>query len=303
MTGVVERLTLNHRQLLQQFLDALQRERNYSALTIQAYQHDLELLFKYAGERDPLDRQLIRNFLADRAEEGMKPRTLARQLAAIRSFCRFLQSRGFIETSPVAALPAIKLNQNLPSVLSVEEMRAVIEELESIDFNSCRDRLILELLYSTGMRLAELVALDLRNLRTQTVRVLGKGSKERVLPLGSPVLELLPEYFDRRRVLLNSLRTTRKDEEALLVSQHGRRLSRRRIQDIVHQQLARVSRNRKLSPHVIRHSFATHMLDHGADLRVVQELLGHASLSTTQVYTHLTGQRLKDIHNRTHPRA
>ena len=303
MTGVVERLTLNHRQLLQQFLDALQRERNYSALTIQAYQHDLELLFKYAGERDPLDRQLIRNFLADRAEEGMKPRTLARQLATIRSFCRFLQSRGFIETSPVAALPAIKLNQNLPSVLSVEEMRAVIEELESIDFNSCRDRLILELLYSTGMRLAELVALDLRNLRTQTVRVLGKGSKERVLPLGSPVLELLPEYFDRRRVLLNSLRTTRKDEEALLVSQHGRRLSRRRIQDIVHQQLARVSRNRKLSPHVIRHSFATHMLDHGADLRVVQELLGHASLSTTQVYTHLTGQRLKDIHNRTHPRA
>ncbi len=303
VTGVIERLSLNPQQLLQQFLEALRLERNYSVHTIQAYQRDLTLLIDFAGEGSPLDRQTIRAFLAARAREGVKPRTLARHLASVRSWCRFLQARGLIDANPVASFPAIKLDQNLPSVLSVQEMREAIEELHPVDFNSCRDRLILELLYSTGMRLAELVGLDLRNLRGQTVRVLGKGSKERVLPMGRPVLELLPDYLERRSLLLGSLKGADHQETALLLSQRGSRLSRRRIQVIVHQQLGRVSRNRKLSPHVIRHSFATHMLDHGADLRVVQELLGHSSLSTTQVYTHLTGSRLKEIHSRAHPRA
>jgi len=293
-------------KLLEQFLSYLQFERHYSENTIAAYARDLKLYLgslaeKGAGSLDPFDRASIRDFLAERLRQGRSKRTVARHLAAIRSWCRYLQSRNLLAANPVVAMPPIRLDKPLPACLSEAELEEAIEGLSPDDFQNCRNRLILELLYASGMRLAELVALDLGHFRGGMVRVRGKGSQERILPLGAPALEVLERWKAFRSSRL--ARLDLKDQQALLITRQGRRLGRRQVQNVVRRSLAAVSAARKLSPHVLRHSFATHLLDRGADLLVVQELLGHASLSTTQVYTHLTGKRLKDIYTKAHPRA
>lgn len=290
------------RERLEAFLDAQARERRLSPLTVSAYRRDLtRYLDGLAPGADPFDRDELRDHLSQRLRDGASRRTVARNLASLRAWCRWLQRIDVLDHDPAAALPALKPERPLPEVFGEEELAAAIEALPVDEFESCRDRLILELLYTSGMRLSELAALDLRDLQGDTLIVMGKGRKERMLPIGGPARRLVECWRPLRRGLL--LEKGRDEEPALLVNSRGTRLSGRGIQRAVARTLARLGGGRRLSPHVIRHSFATHMLDHGADLRVVQELLGHASLSTTQIYTHLSAARLKDVYARAHPRA
>jgi integrase/recombinase XerC len=294
--------SLSPLQLLEAFLEAQARERRLSPLTVAAYRRDIgRYLATLAPGADPFDRLELRDHLSERLRTGCSRRTVARNLAALRAWCRWLQRLGRLDHNPAAVLPALKAERSLPAVLSESELSQAIEALPLDEFSGCRDRLILELLYTSGMRLAELAALDLSDLQGDTVIVTGKGRKERMLPLGGPALRLLEHWRPLRRVCL--LERGRDEEPALLVNSRGGRLSPRGIQRSVARCLQLLGGGRRLSPHAIRHSFATHMLDRGAELRVVQELLGHASLTTTQIYTHLSAARLKDIYAQAHPRA
>lgn len=288
--------------LLPDFLRYLRVERNYSPNTLEAYERDCRQYLESLEGRPPFERDGLRRFLARRQQLGASRRTVARQQAALRSWCRWLLKRGILSHNPLKAMPGLRQARPLPGVLSENEVVAAIEGLDPVDFRACRDRFLLELLYSTGMRLSELAGLDVSQMRGRTVRVRGKGSRTRVLPLGGPVLELLPLWLRLRRERLLE-KPGGEGEPALLLNMRGGRLGVRGVQKIVAARLGQVSRARKLSPHVLRHSFATHMLNRGADLLTVQELLGHASLSTTQIYTHLAADRLKEIHRQAHPRS
>lgn len=294
--------SLSSIELLESFLDAQARERRLSPLTVSAYRRDLSrYLAQLVEGADPFDRDEIRDHLSARLRGGASRRTVARNLASLRAWCRWLQRVGRLDHDPAAALPSLKPERPLPEVFSEAELIEAIEALPLGEFEPCRDRLILELLYTSGMRLAELASLDIADLQGDTLIVTGKGRKERMLPIGAPARRLLVNWRPLRRGLL--LEKGRDDETALLVNSRGGRLSMRGIQRAVGRRLALLGGRRRVSPHVIRHSFATHLLDRGADLRVVQELLGHASLSTTQIYTHLSATRLKEIYARAHPRA
>lgn len=291
-----------HSELLVDFVRYLRVERNYSPNTLEAYERDCRQYLLSLDGAPAFERDGLRRFLARRQQLGASRRTVARQQAALRSWCRWLLKRGTLSHNPLTAMPGLRQARPLPSVLGEDQVIRAIEELQPVDFRSCRDRFLLELLYSTGMRLSELVNLDLGHLRGDIVRVRGKGSKTRVLPLGGPVRDLLPRWLEERKALLQRKGGVT-SEPALLLNARGGRLGVRGVQKIVHARLRQVSQNRKLSPHVLRHSFATHMLNRGADLLTVQELLGHASLSTTQIYTHLAADRLKEIHRQAHPRS
>lgn len=289
-------------ELLPDFLRYLRVERNYSPNTLEAYERDCRQYLAFLEGQPPFERDGLRRFLARRQQLGASRRTVARQQAALRSWCRWLLKRGTLSHNPLKSMPGLRQARPLPGVLPENEVIRAIEDLEPVDFRSCRDRFLLELLYSTGMRLSELTGLDLAHLRGNIVRVRGKGSRTRVLPLGGPVLALLPAWLRWRREKLQE-RPGAGGESALLLNARGGRLGVRGVQKIVAARLGQVSRASRLSPHVLRHSFATHMLNRGADLLTVQELLGHASLSTTQIYTHLAADRLKEIHRQAHPRS
>ena len=291
-----------HSTLLDDFLRYLHVERNYSPNTIEAYQRDCRQYLDSLGDAPAFERDGIRRFLARRQQQGISRRSVARQQAALRSWCRWLLKRGTLSHNPLKAMPSLRQARPLPGCLSEEEVRQAIENLDPVDFRSCRDRFLLELFYSTGMRLSELVSLEVGQVRGDSVRVRGKGSKTRVLPLGTPVRQLLPRWLEqRRKKLLEKAGTAQ--TSALLLNARGGPLGVRGVQKIVFARLRDVSISGSLSPHLLRHSFATHMLNRGADLLTVQELLGHASLSTTQIYTHLAADRLKEIHRQAHPRS
>lgn len=287
---------------LEAFLDHLRHERRLSPATLQAYRRDLTAyLGQLTPEADAFDLNEMRDYLGLRLKRGLSRRSIARAQAALRSWCRYLQNRGRLDDNPAARLRPVKQEKPLPTILSEQE---VLEALEQIPLDStadCRDRLILELLYDNGLRLAELAQLDVHDLQGDTLRVLGKGSKERLLPMSAAVTRVQACWLPLRRVLLAT--TNRQGEQALLLNLRGGRLSHRGIQQIVDRRLRTVSSHKRLSPHLLRHSFATHLLDRGADLRVVQELLGHASLSTTQTYTHISVTRMKESYLRAHPRS
>jgi site-specific recombinase XerD len=288
--------------LLDAFLDHLTQERRLSPATRLAYDRDLRgYLQGLSPEADPFAPDELRDHLSRRLREGLSRRSVARCQAAMRSWCRWLQSRGRLERNPAALLPALRQEKRLPEVLSEREVREAIEAVPTADFADCRDRLILELLYGTGMRLAELTRLDLRDLGGELVLLFGKGAKERLVPLGREARRVLEAWRPHRRALL--AQAGRPEEPALLLNRRGGRLGPRSVERLVQARLARVSRLRRLSPHLLRHSFATHLLDSGAELRVVQELLGHASLSTTQIYTHVSVKHMQDIYRQAHPRS
>jgi site-specific recombinase XerD len=293
----------NTEELLKAFLSYLQFERNYSANTVKSYKRDLDLyLAQLNPHADPFDRLEIRDFLGSRLRHGLSKRTISRNLSAIRSWCRFLQERNHLKANPAQAMPAIKLEKPLPVFLSELEVQEAIESISSNTFAGCRNRLIIELLYSSGIRLSELSALNMGSFRDGLVKVMGKGSKERILPVGGPVIDLLVKWYSFRSEKLADCDKTI-PQPALMLNNRGDRLGNRSIQRIVKKCLGDVSIKKKLSPHVLRHSFATHLLDRGADLAVVQDLLGHSSLSATQVYTHLTSKKLTDIYNQAFPRS
>ncbi len=323
------------------FLRWLATERNDSPNTVKAYGRDVAAFeafldgfyggtgWTWAG----VDRLAIRGFLAEGSRRGWAKRSIARALSAVRAFYRFLNLHHGVEVNPARAASTPKLEKKLPGYLdrgAIDRLFALAEERAGANtFRSVRDRAILELFYSTGMRLSELVGLDLDDvdLVSDQVRVRGKGRKERILPVGRLAVTALRNYYLRRdEVLAGSGSPERRavaaaerpdraggakkagvaeatSSGAVFVSERGRRLTQRAVQFAVRRLLDAVSEGQKVSTHSLRHSFATHLLDAGADLRAVQELLGHASLSTTQIYTHTSVERLKQVYHQAHPRA
>jgi len=284
-------------RFVEKFLSYLEIEKNYSPHTILNYKLDLNEFTKQLGSTSVKDVAYLhlRKYLAELRNKQHKPRTLARKLSAIRSFYRFLHREGHIKANPALLMVTPKLDKTLPKFLSEKEMAQLIESPLLKDISGKRDRAIMETLYSAGLRVSELVGLNIENvdLISNMVKVMGKGKKERLVPIGDQAVAAIKDYVDSRK----------QQRSALFLNKNGTRLSARAVRDIIHKHILKTSVKMNVSPHVLRHSFATHLLDRGADLRSVQELLGHVNLSTTQIYTHVTTDRLKTIYDKAHPRA
>lgn len=289
--------------LVDRFLRHLRTERRLSNLTAGSYRHDLLALADFcAAQRlrswSSLDSQHVRVFAARQHARDLSPRSIRRQLSALRTFFAFLIREGEIRVNPALDVRAPKAARHLPHTLDADQMQRLLE-VRTRDGLDVRDKAMLELLYSSGLRLQELVVLDRGDLdlADRTVRVTGKGNKVRILPVGRCALDALKVWLKERGALAAV------DEEALFVGRNGRRLGARAVQLRVEQWARRAGLGVRAHPHLFRHSFATHLLESSGDLRGVQELLGHANISTTQVYTHLDFQHLARIYDASHPRA
>ena len=287
------------------FLRHLDRERNASRHTLRAYADDLgqfrEHLRAELGREAQLgdvDALLVRSFLAHLHRHGLKRTSAARKLAAIRTFFRYLCREGSLESNPARALLAPRQERRVPAHLDEDTVAALLDLPGDATTAARRGRAILEMLYATGVRCSELVGLDLTDVDTtaRMVRVLGKGRKERIVPFGSRAAVALADYLACRE-------GARPKSDALFVNARGGRLTDRSVRYLLAGQIRQLALQRHVSPHTLRHSFATHLLQRGADLRVIQELLGHASLSTTQRYTHVNMRHLLEIYSKHHPRA
>lgn len=301
--------------LVSRFLEHLGKMKRYSPLTIDAYSRDLgdflAWMNREGGDGDwtvRFTRQEIRSYLYVLSTSGLAKKSIARKLASIKSFAKYLAREGALEINPAADVKTPRIERKEPVFLSVEEAeRSMAGSLpgagESDPLIAFRTLAVLELFYGSGIRLAELTGLDIDavDFHNAVVRVLGKRNKERIVPFGRPAAQALRGYLAARSVRLSEQGRT--SETALFINRNGGRLGRRQVELDVARALRSVSDKEHLSPHVLRHSFATHMLDNGADLRAVQELLGHSSLSTTQVYTHVTMERLSKAYRKAHPRA
>lgn len=293
------------RRELSQFLDFLRHEKNASPHTISGYRRDLTQLADYLGEREiwlrRLDNVQIRGFMAQLHEKRLKKSTLARKLAAIRSFLQFCVKKKWIAENPAKVVATPKQEKLIPSFLSEEEMANFLEVPGSKRPLDLRDKAILEVLYATGIRVSELVGINMEdvNLGERLVRVRGKGKKERLVPFGRIAEEGLKSYLRTRSLFLED----RIGEKALFLNYQGERITARSVERIVDKYIRQTALKRKISPHSLRHSFASHLLSRGADLRVIQELLGHESLATTQKYTHLNLGQLLDVYRKSHPRS
>jgi len=299
-----------------EFLEFLARERNDSPHTVRAYRRDLtafqrfsDAYFGGAWAWEGVDRLAVRGYMGELARGGLSRRSIARAVSALRSFYRFLGTRHGLTVNPARGVRLPRPERRLPAVLDrsqVEELFALAERAAADGgFQETRDLAMLEVFYGTGMRLAELAGLDLGDvdLVAEQVKVRGKGRKERILPVGRVAGRALRQYERAREAHLASLTRGRGDRRALFLARSGARLSTRGIQLAVRRHLRLFGERTGLKVHSLRHTFATHLLDAGADLRAVQELLGHSSLSTTQVYTHTSIERLKRVYQAAHPRA
>lgn len=297
-------------QQIAAFLIYLEVERRMSVLTVAAYGRDLAALGRYLLTEDMVcdaarvDLRGLRGFLASQVDRGITPNTLARKLAALRTFFRYLERHGVLKENPAARLRTPKVRRNLPRFVSIEVAAEVVESAGQVGAAPARDRAMLELLYGSGVRVGELVGLNLADVDCEQgeARVLGKGGRERVVPLGTPSREALMAYLIERPGL-RSRRTGHQDPDAVFLSNRGTRLSSRWVQELVKRYGAVGAGRPDLHPHALRHSCATHLLDAGADLRGIQELLGHRSLSTTQRYTHVSADRLAEVYHKAHPLA
>lgn len=281
---------------LDAFLSYMSAQRGASPHTIRAYRKDIESFFDSAP--DDVKSGDIRAFLAGQLTGGLQKSTASRRLAALRSFFKYLHLEGVVEVNPARLVTSPKLPGHLPRFLTVDEIFAMISGPDGEGVGSARDRAILELLYSSGLRVSELAGLDLTDLKIDDAALLvhGKGKKERLVPVGRKAIEALRGYLAVRY-------GTGSSENAIFLNKRGGRLTDRSIRRIVLRYAQKLMISGKVSPHTIRHTFATHLLHGGADLRVIQELLGHSSLSTTQKYTHLDIARLMDVYDKAHPLA
>lgn len=291
---------------LSSFLDYLTVERGLSVNTLVSYHNDLEQFLKHCREQEiPESRILTQStitlYVLNLRRSGKAPATVSRHLASIRAFCRFLLEEEIIDNDPTSNFDSPRLKQRLPSVLTPEEIETLLNQPNTGKPAGIRDKAMLELLYASGLRVSELIWLDVEhvNLYQGFVRCIGKGSKERIIPIGAMAIKSVSEYLARGRAKL----TKGKPCKALFVNQHGRRLTRQGFWKILKKYAGSGSIGKVITPHTFRHSFATHLLENGADLRAVQEMLGHADITTTQIYTHLTSAGLKEVYKKTHPRA
>ena len=305
---------------LHEFLDHLRLNRNASVHTVAAYASDVSQFLEFAASRldkpparlrpADLDLGAVRGFMAELYRQGQSRASVGRKLSALRTFVRFLRREGALSADPVSLAASPKREQRVPAHLSVDEMSRLLEAPDSSKSLGRRDRAILELFYASGLRLGELVGLDLEdvNLHARIVRVVGKGRKERLVPFNTSTQKALRAWYSDRALLRMARRTTagyvkHGTDDPLFVNIRGTRLTGRSVQRLVARYVSGCSTRFGISPHALRHSFATHLLQRGADLRAIQELLGHVQLSTTQRYTHVNVAQLLAVYRRTHPRA
>lgn len=292
--------------LIDRFLGHMAVERGLSQNTLEAYSRDLLSFVDFLDDReirtlDEVKPYHVQDFLSLLRGRSLSPRSVARRLAAVRSFFRFLVRRGLVSANPTSALQSPRVGRSLPRTLSQRDVEALLERPSGQDPLKMRDRAMLEVMYATGMRVSELVGLDLHQLNfiTGTAQVRGKGGKERVVPLGEYALEALRAYLERGRDRLSKQGSTR----AVFLNRSGKRLTRQGFWKALKGYAKGAGIQGGVTPHMLRHSFASHLLEGGADLRAIQELLGHADISTTQIYTHVARGHLKEIHRRFHPRG
>ena len=291
-------------EIFNRYINYLEAERNASRYTVRNYTHDLLEFFGYLKTRKitslkEVDKHTVRGYLSHLVNAGFVKVSISRKLSAIRSFYRYLLREKIVETDPVASTSSPKLDKRLPSFLTLEETVRLLEAPDLSTPQGQRDRALIELLYASGLRVSELVSLDMEriNLDTNEIRVWGKGGKERVVLMGKPAALALSTYLSQGRPRL----LTGKSSFAIFLNRYGKRIIERRVQRILEKYSKIAGIGRRVHPHMLRHTFATHLLDGGADLRVVQELLGHASLSSTQIYTHVTKSRVKKVYLAAHP--
>ncbi|MCM8772475.1 MAG: tyrosine recombinase XerC [Candidatus Omnitrophica bacterium] len=289
------------KQLLNKFIEYIANQKNYSKNTVKSYRKDINQFIEFLKNEKIYDFERVEyddfiKFIGKLKNFNLKEKSISRKISAIKSFYKFLASRKYINKNPSLLIKTPKIPDRLPDFLTYNEIVKLIESVpKNDDWLTLRDRAILELLYSTGIRVGELVNLRVGdvNLIEEIIKVRGKGKKERIVPVGSFALNCLIEYMEKR---------PNKNEEYLFLNKYGKRLTERSVERILEKYSKRSGLSKKVTPHVLRHTFATHLLDRGADLRFVQELLGHERITTTQVYTHLTVEKLKEFYNKFHPR-
>lgn len=298
--------------IITDFLEYIQKEKQFSSHTVAAYKRDLDQFLAFvktaaadASLETAMEKRLLRSFSFSLGDRLLKPRSIARKVATLKSFSKFCLRRGLLDTNPAKLISAPKLDRPLPSFITQRQAQALnavdkpsVQSAPVNDVQHLRNTAIVELFYGSGIRLSELHALNAGTIdvRSMTMRILGKGNKQRIVPLTMQAISLIRDYLSRRKPVFGA-------DAPLFANPRGQRLSRRHIERIVTAQLSKVSQQKKKSPHVLRHSFATHLLDGGADIRAIKELLGHSSLSTTQVYTHLSKERLLSVYRQAHPRG
>ncbi len=295
-------------EYIEKFRTYLEVERNLSSHTLRGYLSDLKQFTNFSKRRtlEEMDHRHLRRYLSFLHGKEYQRRTLARKLSSLRDLFRFLHREGYINFNPLAGLLTPRMERRLPKVLSLREVIQLLELPNGKNPLGLRDRAILETLYSAGIRVSELVSLNLDDVDFigGVMKVLGKGRKERMVPIGEKALESIQLYLaERGELLANPRLGIHKEPSALFLNNWGGRLSVGSVRRLAKGYMKRVSLKLGLSPHTFRHSFATHLLERGADLRAVQELLGHENLSTTQIYTHVTTRRLKSVYDKAHPRA
>lgn len=282
---------------IEKFIRYLEIEKNYSKYTVLNYRLDLEEFGRFLGELalEKVDYLFLRKYLACLKEKNLSSRSIGRRLSTLRSFFRFLNREGYIKTNPIASISSPKQDKHLPLFMTEDEVLRLLETVSSKDERGLRDRAVLETFYSTGMRVSELAGLSIQDIDFigGIAKVMGKGKKERIVPVGDTAMRAIRNYLDKRK----------KESDILFLNKNNKRITDRGIRNIVAKYLRLASMRRGISCHTLRHSFATHLLNRGADLRSVQELLGHVNLSTTQIYTHLTTEKIKQVYDKAHPRA
>ena len=292
-------------KMIDSFLDSLWLEQGLSKSTLDAYRSDLKLLKVWAKNRelkmDEISRPVLLEFIAFKAEQGSSARTSARMLSSLRRFYTYLMQQEIISTNPTDKISMPKIGRSLPVLLTENEVLKLIKAPNTKKPLGFRDRVMLELLYATGLRVSELVKLEVNqvNLNQGYLRVMGKGDKERLVPMGKTAKRWMKNYLNGPiQEILND-----RQSDCLFPTRTSTSISRQAFWQIIKKYAMKVGISAKLSPHSLRHAFATHLINHGADLRVVQMLLGHSDLSTTQIYTHIAQHRLKDLHEKHHPRG
>ncbi len=289
-----------------EFIHYLAVEKGLAKNTLESYSRDLNQFFSYLEnegvfEIQSVERSTLLGYMSYQQQSGKASSSICRSLAAIKSFFRFLLQESTLDIDPTADFESPKQEKRLPKVLSTSEVERLLNKPNPSSPSGKRDKAMLEVLYATGIRVTELVSLNLNDLFLENgfIRCFGKGSKERIIPIGETAIKWTYEYIQLGR---NGL-LKRKNSQALFLNCRGDRLSRQGFWKIIKKYAKAVNIRKEIMPHTLRHSFATHLLENGADLRAVQEMLGHADISTTQIYTHITRNRLKDVYNKTHPRA
>ncbi|MCH8156619.1 MAG: site-specific tyrosine recombinase XerD [Nitrospinae bacterium] len=289
--------------ILKEYINFLKIEKRYSSNTVQAYYRDISQFFQFAGEGpvETFDSTCIRSYIMKCLEEGRNSRSTARYLSSLKSFFNFLCEENYLKDNPAEILESPKLWRKLPNIISLDEVEALLACPDPKTIFGIRDKAMLEVLYATGLRVSELVSLKSSDVDLQVgfLRSMGKGSKERVVPLGAIAQSAVQDYIDiARRVLLKG-----NTAHELFITRRGSKMTRQGFWKILRAYALKANIRTNVSPHTLRHAFATHLLERGADLRSVQEMLGHADISTTQIYTHILQDRMRQVHDKFHPRA